>query len=163
MAYYSDLSKYEYHNIEENTINIGWLDIKNEYCTGVVPAEFINKLWDYLRYNIIQMRGFHECNICPDKTGYLSVKRDGEELKLGSAEIRVIGIDGKIYAAPNLIYHYVTKHNYRPPDEFVEAVLNGFGPNSTEYIKYINTEFKGVTKQGIEDKNKRSFNWKFWK
>ena len=42
---------------------------------------------------------------------------------LGSAEIRVLGGGGKVYAAPNLIYHYVAKHKYRPPEEFIEAVM----------------------------------------
>jgi len=101
------------------------------------------------------MRGFHGCNLCSEKTGYLSAKRDGEELKLGSAEIRVIGVDGKIYAAPNLIYHYITVHNYRPPDEFIDAVLNGPRPDSHEYIKYIQTEFSGVRKQGIDISKKK--------
>lgn len=161
MTYYRDLTNYEYHNDGKNAINIGWLDREYEYCVGKVPDEFVDKLWDYLRYNIIQMRGFHECNLCTEKTGYLSVKRDDEELKLGSAEIRVIGVNGKIYAAPNLIYHYVTIHNYRPPDEFIDAVLNGPRPDSSDYIKYIQTEFNGVRKQGI-DKRKNKFNWKFW-
>lgn len=50
---------------------------------------------------------------------------DAEESILGSAEIRVGLPGGRWYAAPNLVYHYVTAHNYRPPDEFIEAVLHG--------------------------------------
>lgn len=42
---------------------------------------------------------------------------------LGSAEIRVKAKDGRIYAAPNLIYHYVAEHDYDPPKEFIEALL----------------------------------------
>ncbi|MCX7805518.1 MAG: hypothetical protein N3A38_10060 [Planctomycetota bacterium] len=38
-------------------------------------------------------------------------------------EIRVLGRDGKIYAAPTLIYHYVVAHKYRPPQEFIDAVM----------------------------------------
>ena len=29
-----------------------------------------------------------------------------------------------IYAAPNLIYHYVKEHRYLPPMEFINAVLS---------------------------------------
>ncbi len=29
---------------------------------------------------------------------------------------------GKVYAAPTLIYHYMKNHNYRPPNEFLEAL-----------------------------------------
>jgi hypothetical protein len=41
---------------------------------------------------------------------------------LGSAEIRVPGKDGKVYAAPNLIYHYIKDCGYLPPQEFIDAV-----------------------------------------
>jgi CheY-like chemotaxis protein len=36
--------------------------------------------------------------------------------------MRVAG-NGKVYAAPWLVHHYVVAHNYRPPDEFIAAVL----------------------------------------
>jgi hypothetical protein len=58
---------------------------------------------------------------------------EGEVLKLGSAEIRVFGRSGVIYAAPNLIFHYVKDHAYRPPREFIDAVVTGPGPETTEY------------------------------
>ena len=40
----------------------------------------------------------------------------------------------RIYAAPNLIYHYVAVHHYSPPEEFVEAVLHGPNPPSEQYF-----------------------------
>jgi hypothetical protein len=36
--------------------------------------------------------------------------------------MRVAG-SGKVYAAPTLVHHYVVAHDYRPPDEFIAAVL----------------------------------------
>jgi len=45
-----------------------------------------------------------------------------EEVALGDAEIRVLGRNDRVFAAPNLIYHYVTAHGYRPPDEFLGAL-----------------------------------------
>ena len=41
---------------------------------------------------------------------------------LGSAEIRVFGQNGKIYAAPNLIYHYMKDCGYLPPQEFLDEL-----------------------------------------
>jgi hypothetical protein len=55
-------------------------------------------------------------------------------LLLGSAEIRVISNTGVIYAAPNLIYHYVHAHSYAPPAGFVEAVLAGPCPPDQAYF-----------------------------
>jgi hypothetical protein len=51
---------------------------------------------------------------------------------LGSAEIRVPGKSGIQYACPNMIYHYLQDHNYRPPDEFITAVLelNVYSPDT---------------------------------
>ena len=53
----------------------------------------------------------------------MRVFKYGRETFLGSAEIRVQGKEGKVYAAPTLIYHYVAAHDYDPPQEFVEALL----------------------------------------
>jgi hypothetical protein len=36
--------------------------------------------------------------------------------------MRVAG-ESTVYAAPVLIHHYVVAHDYRPPDEFIAAVL----------------------------------------
>ncbi len=58
----------------------------------------------------------------------------GDRIELGSAEIRVFGDRGKIYAAPNMIYHYVTSHHYKPPSEFVQALKNGPSPPHPEYL-----------------------------
>ncbi len=60
-------------------------------------------------------------------------KYGGGELVLGSAEIRVFGSNGVTYAAPDMIYHYVAEHEYKPPDEFIEAVLYGPLPDTVEY------------------------------
>jgi len=61
------------------------------------------------------------------------VQRHGEQLRIGTAEIRVFGENGAIYAAPTLIYHYVLKHQYKPPGEFVRALLIGARPPSDDY------------------------------
>jgi hypothetical protein len=55
-------------------------------------------------------------------------------LLLGSAEIRVFSNEGRIYAAPNLLFHYVCEHHYRPPKEFVQALRTGPRPPSQAYF-----------------------------
>ena len=84
------------------------------------------------------MRGFHACAWCApgeDAATWLQVKPDyGPDAScasIGNGEIRVRG-EGLVYAAPALIYHYVVDHNYRPPDEFIAAVLDG-DPTSPEH------------------------------
>lgn len=70
-----------------------------------------------------------DCPLCREK---VVVEIAGESVQLGSAEIRVIG-EQAIYAAPDLLPHYVDKHGYKPPDEFIEALQQGSGVNSAEF------------------------------
>jgi hypothetical protein len=60
-------------------------------------------------------------------------RRGDEQLTIGSAEIRVFGERGAIYAAPTLIYHYVLEHRYKLPDDFVRGLLGGPRPPTDEY------------------------------
>ncbi len=76
-----------------------------------------------------------KCPLCNEP---VSVEIAGESVRLGSAEIRVLG-DGGIYAAPDLLPHYIEAHGYQPPDEFVDAVMRGgSGVNSAEFRALIN-------------------------
>jgi hypothetical protein len=58
-------------------------------------------------------------------------ERHGQVKLIGSAEIRAFG--DVIYAAPTLIYHYVLVHHYKPPSDFVRALLTGPRPDSDAY------------------------------
>jgi len=61
----------------------------------------------------------------------------GERIELGYAEIRVFGERGRIYAAPNLLYHYVIVHHYKPPEEFVHALKYSPCPPEPEYLSRL--------------------------
>lgn len=114
-------------------IAIGWLAKAHPYPQGEVSEGFKSKLFGYCVHRVLQTRGFHHCEFCTQPPGFpILAQRDGQEAWLGSAEIRVVYQD-KVYAAPTLVYHYVVDHHYRPPDEFVEAVLKGLPPDSAEY------------------------------
>jgi len=136
MAYYADLTPYEYWPEEIGTglQNVGWLDREHPYPQGPVPDEFVARLWELCRYPLMVTRGWHECEFCdPPVKELLWVERDGERALLGTAEIRVLGHAWTTYAAPTLIYHYVTAHAYQPPAAFVTAVLLGPWPGSPAY------------------------------
>jgi hypothetical protein len=79
------------------------------------------------------MRGVHDCEFCKSEDLPLA-ERNNEKLLLGTSEIRVFSTQGEIYAAPTLIYHYVSVHHYEPPDEFVRALTEGPQPESREYF-----------------------------
>ena len=125
LMYYPDLTPYCYLERESasNVLNVGWLDIEHPFPKRKASEELLDVLFETCRHVVIQTRGFHECELCDVASFGVEVSRNGQTRRLGSAEIRVKGKDGIRYAAPDLIYHYVAEHDYDPPKEFVEAVL----------------------------------------
>ena len=134
--YYSDLSLHQHGQSDEDppSLNVGWLDRDHAYPQGEAPVGFLDRLWAFCRERVNLTRGVHECELCSEPTFGVRVQCGDEELWLGSAEIRVFSREGSTYAAPNLIYHYVVEHHYRPPEEFIQAVLAGPLPDSPEYL-----------------------------
>jgi hypothetical protein len=133
--HFVDLTPYTYGPEEGDppALNVGWLDIATPFERGPVPAGFIQRLKRLVsRQHHSQMRGFQVCQFCNDLEAGL---RDGggfnrklydechADGRFSSAEIRVRGVDGRCYASPRMIAHYVEAHCYKPPDEFIEAVM----------------------------------------
>ncbi len=140
MAFFQDLSLYCYQQsgVRSGTQNIGWIGAKEPFPKGDASDAFLKRLWQFCKVPVVQTRGFHVCDLCNMPTDVVPrFEFERETLKLGSAEIRVIGKDGLIYAAPNLIFHYVRDHRYKPPQAFVDAVLAVPGPESEEYRAYL--------------------------
>jgi hypothetical protein len=133
--YYKDLSQYDHWGKYDvpTTKNVGWLDNEHPFETGITSQSFVEKLWIFCCFSTDHTLGYHECDFCQKPPFGLQVERNGEVLTLGSAEIRVLGQNDTIYAAPNLIYHYVVDHHYLPPAEFIAAVLSSPLPGTPEY------------------------------
>lgn len=117
MAYFEDLTHYKYFPMYSwRYRNVGWLSEKHLFPTGLVSDSFIEKLEKLCRQPTNLCRGYHWCEFCENSENLY------EEGGCGNGEIHVKGRDGKIYVAPVLILHYVKKHNYLPPSEFISAV-----------------------------------------
>jgi len=143
MAYFKDLTPYEYFSNEPLTpkpLNIGWLSVEKPFETGATSQKFKDRLLKFCsdEYILVVTRGLHICEFC-NRSHKLSYERwikkqegrygdKAHAASIGNGEIRVLG-KSAIYAAPALIYHYVLEHQYQPPDEFIEAILKRT-PNS---------------------------------
>jgi hypothetical protein len=139
MTYFADLSNYVYGPLSGTnalTRNVGWLSPSVAFSTGDVDEEFMTCLWQFCTVSIVQTRGLHECEFCRTRAANVAERR-GQQLLLGSAEIRVFSKAGDVYAAPNLIYHYVDVHHYLPPAEFIEAVQKGPRPPDQVYFEKL--------------------------
>jgi hypothetical protein len=114
VSFFDDLTPYCYFPPERersNTVNIGWIDRWHPFPVGPTSAEFREKLRKLCLVRVNRTRGIYHCDFCKGRN------RPG-----GSAEMRVVGA-GRVYAAPELVYHYVVAHSYKPPEEFIAAVL----------------------------------------
>ena len=104
---------------------------------GFTGQEFKEKL---LRFSsdefIVNLyRGYHTCEFCNLTDSQWYNEQNGKYkgahwASIGNGEIRVWS-KSTVFAAPTLIYHYVVEHQYKPPNEFVEAILSG-EPDSEE-------------------------------
>jgi hypothetical protein len=102
-------------------------DFETISSSGLSKAFKANLLADLDRAFNSALRGYSKMilGVHPDS---------GERIELGYAEILVFGEHGKIYAAPNMLYHYITVHHYKPPKEFVQALKHGPCPPDADYL-----------------------------
>jgi hypothetical protein len=49
----------------------------------------------------------------------------------------VFSPNGEAFSAPNLIYHYVSEHEYQPPPEFLRALEQGPRPGTEQYSRLL--------------------------
>jgi len=137
MAYYRDLTGYDYfpEGFRPGTLNIGWLSAEYEFRQAEPAPEFLERLWRFCTVSVMQSGGVDMCELC--EVPKQDVSHSDKVLLLGSAEIRVFSLGAEIYAAPTLIYHYVSLHRYSPPDKFVQAVLEGPSPPDRDYLEKL--------------------------
>jgi hypothetical protein len=135
---FQDLSDYQYRrdDARPGTKNVGWLGGGQEFERATPTDALLRALWGYCKVSVVQMRGIHECEFCSEPSSY-NAEREGEQLLLGAAEIRVFSDAPSIFAAPTLIYHYVSVHHYRAPEQFIEALLVAPGPPARVYFEKL--------------------------
>ena len=133
MAYFPDLTRYSFLPTAETSpaLNVGWLDPAHAFSRGATGPDFHSGLFALCQQPVHRTRGIHRCGFCSAPLGTAPMRETlaGDTIFLGSAEVRVIG-EGVTYAAPDLIYHYVVRHEYRPPEEFIRAVVAQGAGNS---------------------------------
>ena len=149
MTYFKDLTPYEYfarhEPLNSSSLNIGWLSSEMPFEKGFTTQEFRDKLLKFCsdEFIVLIARGFHPCEFCGFSWGQWHDEQKDKYGKnahcasIGDGEIRVSG-KSAVYAAPALIYHYVIQHQYKPPDEFIEAILTG-EPDSKEQKELLST------------------------
>lgn len=137
MTYFEDLTPYTYSPGDDEqppaeVLNVGWLERGHDFPHGPTPGGLIQGLFELCKRPTHVTRGIHFCDLCERLTpeeyrarwhDLTTFTVDDEKVHIGSAEIRVTGPSGTLYAAPTLIIHYVSTHGYLPPADFIAGAL----------------------------------------
>ncbi|KAF0863508.1 hypothetical protein [Pseudomonas sp. LD120] len=128
--YFKDLSDYSYYLSGglPSVKNVGWIDSRHYFERGDVPKAVVDKLHQLIAGSAVfdahvnKIRGIHPCNLCGERNIEVSV--GSKKIYIGSSEIWVpyACADG-YFASPTMIVHYIEVHGYKPPDEFIEALM----------------------------------------
>lgn len=138
-VYYPDLSphytqktltKIDSPNAKEflrinNYVNIGWLDTDHDFPKGDVDPKLVDKIKRAPVSNVT--KGWHNCIFCDNKEDSWAAR--------SSKERKIPGKNGISYCYPDMLAHYIEKHNYLPPKEFLDAVEEYTAPK--EEVKKI--------------------------
>lgn len=74
--------------------------------------------------------------VCQFSGGPRQLRYGEQVLTLGASNLLVPG-DDCIYVAPSLIAHFIDGHRYRPPDEFIAAVVKYPDTRSIEHKRLL--------------------------
>lgn len=129
--YYRDLSRYknqEYVSPElfKEVYNVGWLGTEHSFPTGEANPNLLIKIKSLLLErrggaHLVLERGIRSCPFC--KHSIAIPRKNLSDWNLGIGEIW-IPFNGKVYASPDMIFHFISEHSYKPPQIFEKAVLD---------------------------------------
>lgn len=133
MNWFPDMGSVTMIDAGDHIRAVGWLSAEHSFTKGGVPTAFLERLWQFAK-NWRQSTtalgwgcymGSHGCALCEMGPPPWRRFRAAGNLGVPSA--------GLLFVAPEMIAHYVEVHRYRPPDEFIAAVMASPLPGTEEY------------------------------
>src|ERR1051325_8031668 len=124
--YYADLSNECELDFGPHVRAVGWLSKDHSYTKGAVPSGFQEKLGGHIAeaWQPVISAGIHFCELCDEKPFAC-----GSNLWIPTEEA--------LYIAPGMISHYIEAHGYRPPEGFIQAVMDCPAQASEEFMELI--------------------------
>lgn len=134
MSFFPDGTQFQYPGSTRpipRTSCVGWLSGDSAGCDASDPVDIDTQadLLDCIvNHSVRTMRGCHVCELCPreedpDAETYWIPFADGCRVLLGHQEIWLPSESEDVFfVAPTLVYHYISVHGYRPPDDFLNSV-----------------------------------------
>lgn len=127
MNEYKDLTFYSERHFEK-ALNVGWIALDKLQGDDYDKEELLEKLITYLDFPFNTVRGI---------ANSIKWSHKDQVYVLGFSELRILSSNGIVYAVPNTILYSIDVHNYRPPQEFIDAVMNGYSVESADYVEYV--------------------------
>jgi hypothetical protein len=130
LVYFPDLSDQSQIARGPRIRAIGWLSAAHPFPTGALPEAFRSKVRAFCSLahestSVLRWPaggGAHTCELCGRHRGWRNLAVPGK---------------GVLYVLPEMLVHYVDVHGYRPPDEFVDAVLVAPLPGTPDYARAV--------------------------
>jgi len=145
MTYYKDFTECTYFNNKEwqcRLMAIGWLENGKPYDKGSVYSDVLDKIKllnkEFRKaFPEIVFRGLHGCSLCKEKSN--------KENHLDNSCVNLfIPHQGFVFVAPGRIDHYIEEHGYKPPQSFIDSVLECHPPISIQYKNAMKSSNRGV-------------------
>jgi hypothetical protein len=135
MAWYADFEHLDYFDgfadVDTTMLRaVGWLAHGHEFKQSGVDLAAVDKLSTLLvsPWQPDRFLGGHRCDICPG-SGHVRPPTGFNNLFVPAEKC--------VYVAPELLLHYIKEHRYKPPDEFIRAVLDCPPTTSAEYLQLL--------------------------
>jgi hypothetical protein len=142
MSFFPDMGQRSLVAAGEHVRAVGWLQPNHPYTKGEVSAEFVDRLKEFIArsgkchdmFHFPGIGGLHCCEFCGQAHG-------GGNLAVPCGNL--------LYIFPDMTVHYIEQHGYRPPEEFVAALLASPLPD-TEEFQLLSEPFWHLHKQAQE-------------
>ena len=130
MTWYEDLGQKTQIAAGEYVRAVGWLDSEKPYPKGHVSPEDQALLTRHAKgwsacveaLNWPVAAGYHTCQFCENAHGSGNFGVPAGRL---------------LYVCPELVAHYVSAHDYAPPEEFITALRNAPLPGTPEFASTL--------------------------
>ena len=124
--YFQDLSNNCQVDSGPHVRAVGWLSEGHPYTKGAVPSDFQQLLRRHIAeaWQPVMACGLHFCELC-------------EEKPFACGSNLWIPTEAVLYITPGMISHYIEAHGYRPPEEFVKAVITCPAQGSAEFLALV--------------------------
>lgn len=141
MSFYPDLSFGCQGGWGADVRAVGWLSSAHPFARGPVPTAFTTALQAHLAslwQEVPVYCGFHQCDLPHQlrRRPWWRRSRVRDELPRGHLQL-YIPTATCLYIAPQLIGHYISDHGYRPPEEFIDALMVCPPQGSPDFVARI--------------------------